>query len=70
IPIFYSAPKFRARGGGGKMAAHMVRLTSQSCKQLTFCLRPESTANRRFYIRYFKDALTVSRRFRIEVRLK
>lgn len=70
IPIFYAAKKFRARGGGGKIMAHMIRLTSKSCRRVTFCLRPEAAANRRFYTRYFKDALTVSRLLRLELRRK
>lgn len=70
IPIFYAAKKFRARGGGGKIAAHMVRLSSKSCRRVTFCLRPEATANRRFYTHYFKDALTVSRLLRLALRRK
>ncbi|MBR3722886.1 MAG: hypothetical protein IKN12_08995 [Selenomonadaceae bacterium] len=68
IPIFYSSKKIRLKGGGVRIAAHMVRSARKICRRVTFCLKPQSAGNRRFYERQLKEALTVSRHLRIEVR--
>lgn len=57
IRRFYAAKEYRARAGGARTAAHMMRRVAGKCRFLTFIILPEQASNARFYARFFGPAM-------------
>ena len=64
---FYAAKKYRAKAGGARTSAHMIRSVEGKCRWLSFMILPSEASNARFYARFFGPAMeTTENRYRTE----